>query len=543
MKSDSAYHNVLCHLFIIGCASLLQSAAIAEDLPHPVKNPGARTMLTGSWLPEDHHRIDFDALPRLPVTHAVVSDVRAVNGVNQHNYLAYYNNQFWAMWSDGPGVEDRVGQRVKYATSPDGLNWSEPQFMTPIPPGSAPDSPHYGTRTDKGMRWISRGFWLRDGEMLALASLDEAAGCFGPSLDLRAFSYDPNSTSWHDVGSVHQNAINNFPPHKMPSGEWAMSRRKFDYTKSGVEFLVGGLKALNDWHSFPVTVKESALKANEPLWWTLPDGKSLVALFRDNRRGGYLYRAFSTDNGRTWSAPVQTDFPDATSKIFGMRISNGQYVLISNPNPLKRDPMTIAVSDDGMVFDRMFYLVGGRLIDYPHMIEHNGYLYVAHSGRKRSVEVQRVHIADLDKLEMKPARLPPPEPEILELNGIKISVTQQGPWQKSGKSPQKRQDEYYYIAPRSKGSISYSAAIPTSGKYELFAWWNTQGGHRYNAVPYRIKHAAGETELLIDQSKNGGQWMNLGTYDFTEPNAVVTVVANRFPGYVVSDGVKFRKVD
>ncbi len=129
-----------------------------------------------------------------------------------------------------------------------------------------------------------------------------------------------------------QNAINNFPPQKMPSGEWAMSRRKFDYKKSGVEFLVGGLKALNEWQSFPVTIKNSALLAEEPLWWTLPDGKSLVALFRDNRRGGYLYRAFSTDNGRTWSTPVQTDFPDATSKIFGMRISNGKYVLISNPN-------------------------------------------------------------------------------------------------------------------------------------------------------------------------------------------------------------------
>ena len=158
-------------------------------------------MLAGDWLPDDPHRLDFERLPRVPSEHAVISDVRAAGssplvldhkqgGVNQHNYLAYHDGKFWAMWSDGPGIEDRVGQRVKYATSRDGLKWSAPQFLTPVPPNSGPDSPHYGTRTDKGMRYISRGFWKRDGELLALASLDEAAGFFGPSLELRAFRFD-----------------------------------------------------------------------------------------------------------------------------------------------------------------------------------------------------------------------------------------------------------------------------------------------------------------------------------------------------------------
>jgi len=147
-------------------------------------------MLSGTWLPEDSHQLDFLALPKVPSEHVIISDVHAkgsssatldkkAGGVNQHNYLVHHDGQFWAMWSDGPGIEDRVGQRVKFATSPDGLKWSTPQHLTPIPPNSGPDSPHYGTRTDKGMRWISRGFWKRDGELLALASLDEAAGFFG----------------------------------------------------------------------------------------------------------------------------------------------------------------------------------------------------------------------------------------------------------------------------------------------------------------------------------------------------------------------------
>src|SRR5690606_19743950 len=104
-------------------------------------------MLAGPWLPADPHQLDFTALPKLPSQHAIISNVSASGGlpdrldhqkggVNQHNYLVHHDGQFWAMWSDGPGIEDRVGQRVKYATSPDGLSWSEPQFLTPEAPNS-----------------------------------------------------------------------------------------------------------------------------------------------------------------------------------------------------------------------------------------------------------------------------------------------------------------------------------------------------------------------------------------------------------------------
>lgn len=367
-------------------------------------------MLAGPWLPDDPHRLDFHQLPRVPSEHVVINDVRAANsslqaldtksgGVNQHNYLVHHDGQFWAMWSDGPGVEDRVGQRVKFATSLDGLKWTEPKFLTAIPPNSGPDSPHYGTRTDKGMRWIARGFWQRDGELLALASLDEAAGFFGKSLELRAFRFHKATAEWQDAGVIFKNTINNFPPIKLRTGDWMMSRRAYDYKTSGVHFLVGGVKALDAWESFPVLGSASELKAEEPDWWILPD-HSLAAVFRDNQRSGYLYRAFSNDDGRTWSTPVKTNFPDATSKISGLRLSDGRYVLVSNPNPKKRDPMTLSISDDGLVFTKMLYLVGDRHIDYPHVIEHAGSLFIAFAGGKQSVEVLKVKLSDVDAVPM-----------------------------------------------------------------------------------------------------------------------------------------------
>jgi hypothetical protein len=139
------------------------------------------------------------------------------------------------------------------------------------------------------------------------------------------------------------------------------------------------------------------LAAEEPLWWELPDG-NLKALFRDNRRSGFLYRSFSTDLGRSWSTPVRTNFPDATSKFHGLRLSDGRYVLVSNANPRRRDPLTIAVSEDGLVFSKLGLLVGGRHVDYPHVLEHDGDLLVAFSGGKQSVEVLKVPIEALDRL-------------------------------------------------------------------------------------------------------------------------------------------------
>jgi len=381
----------------------------AESVPPPI-NPSSPTMLSGDWVPNDPHQLDFTALPRVPSQHVVINDVSAkgsdptkldkkAGGVNQHNYLVHHDGQFWAIWSDGPGIEDRVGQRVKYATSPDGLNWSKAQFLTPIPPNSGPDSPHYGTRTDKGMRWISRGFWERDGKLLVLASLDEAAGFFGASLALHAFRFNKSSNAWDDAGLVFKNAINNFPPLKLRTGDWMMSRLMFDYKTSGVHFLVGGVKSLSDWQSFPVLGSAAELKAEEPDWWILPD-QTLAAVFRDNHRSGFLYRAFSIDDGRTWSKPVKTNFPDATSKISGLRLSDGRYVLVSNPNPKKRDPLTLSVSADGIVFTKMLYLVGGRHIDYPHVIQHGGSLFIAFAGGKQTVEVLKVKLSDIDAVQM-----------------------------------------------------------------------------------------------------------------------------------------------
>tara|TARA_Y100000588_G_scaffold276201_1_gene292576 strand:+ start:238 stop:381 length:144 start_codon:yes stop_codon:yes gene_type:complete len=46
----------------------------------------------------------------------------------------------------------------------------------------------------------------------------------------------------------------------------------------------------------------------------------------------------------------------------------------------------------------MGYLVGGRWVDYPHVIEEDGHLFVAFAGGKQTVEVLKILIDDLDSI-------------------------------------------------------------------------------------------------------------------------------------------------
>lgn len=403
-KTSVAVISRVLLMAVIFCSCSPKSAETGQeggsDSGMQATDVNASLMLRGDWVPDDPHQIDFESLPVVPSEHAIISDVRDLDGhrVNQHNYLVYYDGRFWAMWSDGPGVprlgpgqhrnrapgHDRADQHISFSTSEDGLKWSAKQDLAGAP--------------EKGYGWIARGFWLREGKLLALASRYKAPSYLGEGLQLHAFELERSEPpKWKHLGMVNDNALNNFPPKKIPSGEWMMSRRD---SLANVYFMVGGTKGFDQWESFPIEVDEgSGLAPEEPGWWVLPDNR-LVALFRDNGGSGYLFRSFSTNNGRSWSKPVKTNFPDAKSKFSVLRLADGHYVIVSNPDPRKRDPLAISISDDGLVFHTMGYLVGGRNVDYPHVIEHDGNLFVAFSSAKQSVEVLRIKLSDLDKIRM-----------------------------------------------------------------------------------------------------------------------------------------------
>jgi hypothetical protein len=379
-------------LFIVG--------GNAEPLPPMLNLPG-----TG----EDPTLIDFDTLPVLKGEHALVTLGEAPWLFRLHNYLAFFEGKYWCLWSHGPKVEDHPTQHLRYATSDDGLRWSEPRQIV----GPSPKA---------GFRYIARGLWVRDGKLLALAAHDEAYDAkgkvhfFGPSLQLLVFEWKPATQTWEELGVAYDDAINNFPPQKLATGEWAMMRRDH---RNNVSMLIGGVDSPLKWEAREVFTKNNAatkFRPDEPEWWLLPDGRSL-GIIRDNGRSMRLFRALSTDHGRTWTTPELTNFPDATSKFFGLRTSRGYYVLVSSANPARRNPLCLSTSEDGITFTRISRLpIPERLpgteiptdkrydstqyesFQYPHVIEHDRHLLIAFSRKKQAIEVVKVSLDEVDRL-------------------------------------------------------------------------------------------------------------------------------------------------
>jgi pimeloyl-ACP methyl ester carboxylesterase len=326
-----------------------------------------------------------------PVAAEAVTIYRGVEGItgfNMHPYVTWFGGRFWAMWSSNRIRDLQAGQYVRYATSADGVHWSESAMLTP-------------SEEKENFRYFARGFWIRDGELIALAARDEAERpLFGPGLELRGYRWRARDGRWDAPFAVAADTINNFPPRRLPSGEWMLARRDHRMRTS---MLIGGVKSPSEWRTVTLPAPADGSRLDEPEWWTLPDGR-LAAAWRDGDRSRRLYRSFSEDGGASWTPPVRTDFPDAMAKFNVLRLSTGVYAMASNPNPSgKRIPLSLSLSDDGIRFGRTAVLRGAGTIyrysgkdpgyagyHYPQLLEHGGALYVIHSENMEDIVLLRL---------------------------------------------------------------------------------------------------------------------------------------------------------
>ena len=314
---------------------------------------------------------------------------------NLHSYITYFDGKFWAIWSSGRVDEDSSSQLIRYATSPDGHTWSEALILA-----DDPDGP------ERRGRWIARGIFAFNRKVAALlARLD------GPSdtpqgheswhnLKLMRFEWD--GKKWQDRGLFLDNCMNNYPP-QLWSGRWFMTCRN---SYAGMYTAISESAAGGKWQVTRLPGEPPHDHMSEPSSYLDPQGTAHL-IFRDGRGSKYLYRSLSTDQGRTWSAPVRTNYPDATSKNIAGRLENGWYFLINNANQSKRDPLAISFSRDGWVFDRPAALrknaperrfagksKGNLSFQYPHILERNGSLWVIYSTNKEDIEISEFRIAD-----------------------------------------------------------------------------------------------------------------------------------------------------
>ena len=321
---------------------------------------------------------------------------------SHHPGLTVFKNQLYCSWSNGRAHEDRPDQRVLYASSVDGKTWSTPQILTEPPEGS-------------NQSYIAAGFHVHDHRLIAYFTIRHdypTHNLYHPKNAVYAQS-STDGVSWTEPKKVASGFFIEGPRHLSDgrvilAGEHAGEKWKSHLARMRLLYS-DALDEVTDWKEAtidPTSAQPNGLKVfgyTEPCPYVLENG-SIICPFRN--QSGFLYASVSHDNGETWSVPLQTRFPDSMARFNTGRLPNGNFYLINNPGPgkMNRALLTIALSEDGNLFDRAWIIRGAPTTQrfegkgkrdgwqYPTSVVWNDSLFVAYSKNKEDVFVSRIKL-------------------------------------------------------------------------------------------------------------------------------------------------------
>ncbi|MET9251078.1 RHS repeat-associated core domain-containing protein [Nonomuraea sp. NPDC003709] len=96
----------------------------------------------------------------------------------------------------------------------------------------------------------------------------------------------------------------------------------------------------------------------------------------------------------------------------------------------------------------------------------------------------------------------------------------------------------YATAPAGTGqsSFAWNLTTPSDGTYKVQVRYPS-GATATNAT-YKVKHQGGEASVTLDQTKNSGTWVELGSYAFTAGTAHSVTLTDEANGTVAADAVR-----
>jgi len=119
-----------------------------------------------------------------------------------------------------------------------------------------------------------------------------------------------------------------------------------------------------------------------------PNGK-LQMLARSN--SGFIFTAFSEDQGKSWTKPELLDLPNPNSGIDAVTLKDGRFVLVYNPvsgNWGRRNWLAVAVSTDGRNWETVHTLEHEKdgEFSYPAIIQtSDGRVHITYTWRREKV--------------------------------------------------------------------------------------------------------------------------------------------------------------
>lgn len=319
---------------------------------------------------------------------------------SHHPSITFFNNRFFAIWSNGKKDEDAPGQRVLCSQSSDGLHWSKPMVLA-NPSVYAKDTLNVLT---------AAGFHHYRDTLVAY---------YG--------EYSPYKTQTHlwaktSTDGIHwSHPIDIQIPVNPNQGPVAIAGGRLIICGNFTFSYTDDPSGIRDWHvrSFysnnlftqdnPATFYMPAEKNHLPplcetSFFQTPDRK-IHALLRVTGNGwkGRLWLTESDDDGEHWSMPVETNFTDNDSKFQLGNLPSGKgYFYVGIPDTLHhyaRTPLVLAIASSGTVFNKQYIIADenytlqkeglwkGGQYGYPNAIIQQGRMYVIVSRQKEAIEV------------------------------------------------------------------------------------------------------------------------------------------------------------
>jgi len=119
-----------------------------------------------------------------------------------------------------------------------------------------------------------------------------------------------------------------------------------------------------------------------------------------------------------------------------------------------------------------------------------------------------------------------------------------GGWKGSAWSDQKVGKNYRYTKPKAvRDNAWFKVRVPKTKRYTVFARWPATSG--YNAsTAFGVRTTDGLKVKRVNQRKNGGKWVRLGTYKLKAGDSRRIFVSRRSKskGYIIADAVFVREV-
>jgi len=389
-------------------------------------NPNRGKTPVVQWTARDTPNFRYQFLEEVTTTKLLHATPE--NGTfNHHPYLAYYQGVLFASWDSQARDENTSGQHGVFCYSTDGgKTWFDPR---PLFPPLAENVPASETKEANRFQ-TSYGFIEIDGQLYGVTdvakSLEEKVWRFNEvsrirvGLLARAVQADGTLGEIFWLSETAPEPVPGFPAY--PSGDRSLVAKINAHFKEpgNMPQLVFGPK------THPDSDDEQRMTEPTPAWQL--DNGAWVRLYRDagsihartradveESKSRRNYATFSFDDGKTWTTPTRTSFPDACARSNAGKLPDGQFYVINNLLPLSpkkggRSLLAVSLSRDGLEFDRSVVIrfVAPELryegkaksigYAYPHSVIVGKHLWVIYSVNKEDIEIARIPLSKLDKL-------------------------------------------------------------------------------------------------------------------------------------------------